>query len=413
MSKGMKYSRFITRLRKTAWYSRIRQHLPMRRPAYVNDRDKINDAEIVKIDWPDQVKKPLIGIVQDNETFPRWTKYCRFLDNNLFNYVLYDLHAHDWIEKAEKLDIIIGISSSEVWDLDEFRRKYYFLEKFQGKTCYPSAEHVNLYEDKMLEAYLARVYGFPFANTYISHNEADALAITENLNYPSISKISPASGSVGVELVHSQKEARKIVNRAFSAVGRNTFTAHFRQKNYIYFQDFIPNDGYDIRVIVAGNWLFGYYRKVLAGDFRASGMNLVEKRELPETALRIAYQVNKVVNSPMLVVDMVHGLDDKYYIIEFSPICQMEFPEQLHVNGVPGVYVFDSDDAYHFEKGRYWVHELALKEFLINHYLPKFCNNTTAIDQTLLLSNPTSTNELSHIVSLGDSLISSQSDAYQ
>jgi hypothetical protein len=68
---------------------------------------------------------------------------------------------------------------------------------------------------------------------------------------------------------------------------------------------------------------------------------------------------------------MLHGLDDEYYIVEFSPLCQMETPAQLMVDGVPGAYVFDDDESYHFEPGRYWVHELALREFLLNDYLPR------------------------------------------
>ncbi len=68
---------------------------------------------------------------------------------------------------------------------------------------------------------------------------------------------------------------------------------------------------------------------------------------------------------------MIHGDDGKTYIIEFSPTCQMESPEQLHVNGVPGAYILDTDGSIHFEPGKYWVHELALREFLMHDYLPK------------------------------------------
>ena len=343
---------------------------------YADDRDKINDAEVVKIDWPDRVKRPIFGIVRDYEGFPRWTKYCRFLDNNSFDYDLYNLHAHDWIEKAGKYDIIIGFISSELPHLQEMREKYYFLEKFLGKTTYPSADHAVLYENKNLEAYLSQVQGFPFVNTYVSHEENDAIRLIEHLTYPVVSKIVPGSGSMGVELVGTLKHGRRIVEQAFSRIGRESHLVYFRQKDYVHFQDYVSNDGYDIRAIVVGNWVFGYYRKVLEGDFRASGMNLVEKRELPEEAMKIALKVNETVKSPMLVVDMVHGLDGQYYIIEFSPVCQMEFPEQLHVKGVPGVYVFDGE-AFHFEKGRYWVHELALREFLLTSYLPKMLSRPT------------------------------------
>jgi glutathione synthase/RimK-type ligase-like ATP-grasp enzyme len=179
----------------------------------------------------------------------------------------------------------------------------------------------------------------------------------------------PGSGSLGVELVRDRKQARKIVQQAFSMTGRATHSLYFRQKNYVYFQEYIPNDGYDIRVLIIGNWVFGYYRKVLEGDFRASGMNIIEKRELPEEAIRIAWKTNQVIKSPMLVVDLVHGLDGKYTIIEFSPICQVEKPAQLAIRDIPGAYIIENEGIRYIE-GKFWVHEVALREFLQKDDLP-------------------------------------------
>ena len=136
----------------------------------------------------------------------------------------------------------------------------------------------------------------------------------------------------------------------------------------MYFQEYVPNDGYDIRIIVIGDNVFGYYRKAPPGDFRASGMGVVEKRKLPLEAMKISRKVNAVLKSPMLVVDLLRGNDGQYYIIEISPICRIDTPEQLLVDGRPGVYVFDDENTYHFKEGRYWVQELALKEFFRTIY---------------------------------------------
>ena len=186
-----------------------------------------------------------------------------------------------------------------------------------------------------------------------------------------VSKVNPSSGSVGVELLRTPGEARRIIKRAFSRNGRKIYVPHFRQSHYVYFQEFVPNDGYDIRVVVVGNRAFGYYRKVPRGDFRASGMNTWEKRALPEAAVRIAWTAYQAIRSPLLAVDMVHGLDGAYRIIEFSVVFQNETPEQLMVDGVPGAYVIGNDDAIRFEKGRFWVDELAIREFFLRDYLPQ------------------------------------------
>jgi glutathione synthase/RimK-type ligase-like ATP-grasp enzyme len=352
-------------------YARMRQYFPMREYSYLDDRDKINDAEVVKIEWPKNVVKPRVGIVRDIGIYPRWTKYSRFLDNNSFEYELFDIHSNDWIEKSNRFGIIIGIVSSDQYHLEELQKKYYFLENYLGKICFPNTSHAFLYENKSFEAYFSRLFNLPYANTYISHSKEDAIALINSLKYPFVSKVDPSSGSVGVELVRTPHQARKIIEQAFSRNGRKVHVNYFRQKNYIYFQEFIPNDGYDIRVHLVDKWAFGYYRKVLGGDFRASGMDLKEKREIPEEAIRIAWNANKYIKSPLLVVDMVHGLDGKYTIVEFSPVCRITTPEELQVQGIPGVYIIEDDGSIHFEKGRYWIHELALREFLLNDYLPK------------------------------------------
>jgi len=355
---------------KTNLYCRIRKYLPMRAPGFFDDRMLIEDAEVIKIEWPEDIEKPRIGIVQDYGPYPRWTKYCRFLENNGLRYELYNIHAQDWLENAAKYDVVIGISSNEFSHLQELRRKYFALETYYGKMCYPSTAHLTLYEDKSLEAYISNVVGLPFIKTHISHDKSDALRIIEKLKYPVVCKNESSSGSVGVELVHNIRRAKRIVEKAFSKRGRSTHLLYCRQKDYVYFQDFVPNDGYDLRAIVTGNRGFGYYRKVLSGDFRASGMNLVERRGLPEEPVRMAWEANKVIKSPVLVVDMLHGLDGRFYVIEYSPICEVNTPVQLQVGDDPGAYILEEGGSMRFEKGRYWLHDLALREFLVHYYLP-------------------------------------------
>ncbi len=368
MLKALMEQATVKRVRKSMLFARLRQHLPMRDVGYVDDRGQIEDADEVRMDWPARVPKPRIGLVRDLEQFPRWTKYRRFLETNGFPFDGYDIHAHDWIEQAGRFDAVIGIVSNEINSLEEMRVKYHFLETVLGKRCYPSAAQALLYEDKCLEAYLAQVRGLPFARTLISHSKDDALAMLGGLRYPLVSKINHSSGSMGVELVRTPRKARRIVEQAFSRGGRPIHVPWSRQKNYVYFQEFIPNDGYDIRVVVVGNMVFGYYRKVPKGDFRASGMGAVEKRDLPEEAIRVAWNAHRHIRSPQLVVDMVHGSDGRYAIIELSLFFQVQLPEQLKVDGVPGVYIVGDDGGLRFEKGRYWVHELALRKFLQDEY---------------------------------------------
>ena len=357
------------KIRRSTFYHRFRHLvLPPKEPFVVDDRDQITaDAPPVLIEWPPSTCKPTVGVIQDYGDAPRWTKYCRFLEANAIPHHIYDIHARDWCSAAAAFDVIVGVDSCELFSLDEIRRKYYVLERHLHKKCYPRYEHVLLYEDKLLEAYLSQVYGLAFVRTYIYTCRREALAAAAELTYPLVSKRVPGAGSLGVELVRNYSQCRSIIQEAFSPCGRRTHWPYATQKGYVYFQDYVPNDGYDLRVIVVGTRMFGYYRKVPKGEFRASGMGLVEKRALPAEALRIAERVYGVLQSPMLVVDMLKDLEGQYHIIEISPFCKIETPEQLHVRGIPGYYVARGG-SYVFEEGRFWVHELALKEFFGREY---------------------------------------------
>lgn len=358
------------KIRKSILYTRLRQYFPMPDSLYTDDREQLDDSLILSMEWPDSIAKPRIGLVRDYLPYPSWTKYARFFEKNSIPYDIYPIHNQDWLERGREFDAIVGFPSNAAYHLEEVRKKYYLLEHDLGKICFPSAQHAFLYEDKRLEAYLSEIFDIPFAKAHISYDPTDAMNLVEELQYPVVSKIIPSSGSVGVELVRTKEQARKIVRQAFSHNGRKTHIVYSRQKNYVYFQDYIPNDGYDIRVIVIGDHVFGYYRKVPVGDFRASGMHHEEKRGLPIEAMRIARQANRAIKSPQLVVDCLRSTDGRYFVNELSPICQMSTLDQLQVDGTPGAYVFTDDDNYHFEAGSYWVHTLAIKEFLLNHYVP-------------------------------------------
>jgi hypothetical protein len=48
----------------------------------VDDRANTPRGEGVRLDWPDGVPKPHIGLVRDTDAFPYWTRYLRFLETN-------------------------------------------------------------------------------------------------------------------------------------------------------------------------------------------------------------------------------------------------------------------------------------------------------------------------------------------
>lgn len=210
---------------------------------------------------------------------------------------------------------------------------------------------------------MAQNVWFPVIETFISHSAPEALEKIQQLDYPLVTKVPVGAGSLGVELVKNAGEADAIVRQAFSPVGRTVYWPYFRQKDYIYFQKFTPNEGYDLRMIAVGNKVLGYYRDVPKGEFRASGMGIVRKGTLPDDAVQLAMDMIKKLDLVIAAIDMLRDSNGKFHIIEMSPLIQVDTPGQLHVDGVPGAYVFNSSGKFAFEPGKFWIQELALKEF--------------------------------------------------
>jgi hypothetical protein len=81
-----------------------------------------------------------------------------------------------------------------------------------------------------------------------------------------------------------------------------------REKGYVYFQDFIPNNNCDIRIIVIGDKAFGIKRMVRENDFRASGSGLIryEKENFDIKTVRLAFEISAKLHSQCIGYDFVY-----------------------------------------------------------------------------------------------------------
>jgi glutathione synthase/RimK-type ligase-like ATP-grasp enzyme len=331
----------------------------------VDDRDLIGTADQVLMDWPKHCPKPRVGLMRDRRKYPYWTKYERFLRNNEIPFDYYEAHRSNWLAAAGQFDVILWApEESTNYIMEEARRKTYILEKFYGKVCFPSLDTLMWNEDKLTQYELLRMNNFPVVETFISYDLCEILKKLPQLEYPLVTKFSTGAGSVAVELVKDRRHAERISKTIFSAVGRTTFWPFIRQKNYVYFQTFQPNEGYDLRVIVVGNIVMGYYRDVPKKEFRASGMHTVRWDAIPEDAIRLGRMVAKKFDDTILAVDMLRNPHDgKLYITELGAAFTIDTLGDLIVDGVKGIYVFNSLDEYSFQSGDYWTQELVLREF--------------------------------------------------
>lgn len=339
-----------------------------------DDSERLNNAEPVRMDWPLDRDKPRVGLVRDSDPRPYWTKFRRFLEANDIPYHFYEIHDSTWLEKAAGFDVIIWRPMNRPTELEEARRKIYLLEKKMGKICYPSYNEIRIYEDKIIQYELLKIHGFPIVETFISHSFRETKQAVRDFQYPVIHKMAVGSASVTVEKVCNVRQAERILRQAFSFMGRLNYWPYLRQKDIVYFQKFQPNNGKDIRIIVIGDYIQGYYRYVPQGEFRASGMEMGDywREDLPPEAIRLAYQVSQKLNSVMLGVDMLQDPEDgSFHLIELSNFIQIDDSDEGKESGRIGVYVRQADGSFEFREGRVWAQELAMKVFMERRWLDR------------------------------------------
>jgi len=93
-----------------------------------------------------------------------------------------------------------------------------------------------------------------------------------------------------------------------------------REKGYVYFQDFIPDNDSDTRVIVIGDKAFAIKRMVRKNDFRASGSGLIiYKKDVIDTrCIIISFEISEKLKFQCMAYDFVFDSENKPLIIEIS-----------------------------------------------------------------------------------------------
>ena len=326
----------------------------------------LEEANKVILDHPQNRKVGLVkdGIFHDLISIRAYyPKYERFLKNNNIKYEYYDILAHDWQDRAKQYDIIIWHTDSDPSTQEIAINKIYVLEKLMGKKCLPTFDEIWSYENKINAHYLFNQYSLPEIPTFVSHNKSDIGEYLNQAKFPIISKLDTGSASEGVEKIDTLSNSLSMLDKVFSFSGRKTYFDYKNQKNYVLFQEFMNDATFDLRIMVVGDKLFGYYRYPNKGDYKASGAGNYEKKEIDPIALDLAFKVKEKYRARFLATDLLYSKKyNQYFIIESSIFIGVDTCEQLVIDGKAGYYQRISEGQYEFCEGKYWVQELTLAE---------------------------------------------------
>lgn len=284
--------------------------------------------------------------------FPRWVKYCA---EHSIPYKIVDCYQSDIIEQLKGCDALLWHHYQVSYkDILKAKRVLFALEH-AGVKVFPDFKTGWHFDDKIAQKYLFEALGLPMVKSYHFVEKTDALKWAESTVFPKVFKLKGGAGSMNVKLVKDKKEALKLINQSFSRgfsgydrlgalkerFGRfkqgkdslldvvKSFYRVFSPPLYakmmgrlrfeVYFQEFIPNNDSDIRVIVVGNKAFAIKRLVRKNDFRASGSGniLYDKELFDDSLIEKSFEFSKKLGTQVVAFDYVF-YNNQPLIVEIS-----------------------------------------------------------------------------------------------
>jgi glutathione synthase/RimK-type ligase-like ATP-grasp enzyme len=224
-----------------------------------------------------------------------------------------------------------------------FAKQLLFSLEQSGKLVYPNWRTCWSFDDKLGQKYQLEALKLPLIPSFSFYSKTDALNWAKEYMFPAVFKLRGGAGSSNVKLIRSKQEAIRNINKAFGKgfrqynplVGlKEAFRkfmkndgdfkeiikeiAHIvypywieqskgREKGYVYFQQFIPDCSFDIRVQFVGNKSYAMKRYVRKNDFRASGGGNIDYdgSKIPVEAIKLSFEIARTLDMQTLAVDLI------------------------------------------------------------------------------------------------------------
>lgn len=287
-----------------------------------------------------------------NSFSERWVRYC---EQNHIPFKLVNCYQTNIIQQLEDCDALLWHHyQASPKDL-LFAKELLFSLEQAGKTVFPNFNTGWHFDDKLGQKYLLEALNIPLVPSYAFFSKEEALDWARNTTFPKVFKLRRGAGSQTVQLARNRQKAEQLIRQAFSKgfplydplsnlkerwrkyrAGKTTLTDVVKgvarlayrpqftkvagnEKGYAYFQDFIPENDCDIRVIVIGERAFAIKRPVRPNDFRASGGGeiLYEKKHFDESTIGLSFEIAEKLKSQCVAFDFVY-LQGNPLLVEIS-----------------------------------------------------------------------------------------------
>ena len=283
----------------------------------------------------------------------RWIAYC---EKNHIDYKIVNAYDTNIVEQVTDCDAFMWHHFHNSYKDALFAKQLLFSLQQAGKRVFPDFNTGWHFDDKVGQKYLLEAIGAPLVPSYVFYTKKEALKWAETTEFPKVFKLRGGAGATNVRLAKTKKDARRFIKRAFGKgfaqkdfwyffidkckrykngmtnfkdvmkafarlfVGNQFVKMRAPEKGYVYFQDFIPNNTFDLRVYVVSHRAFSIKRMVRKGDFRASGSGslIYDKAQLDERCVQIAFQVANALKAQSAALDFVFDSNNQPEIVEIS-----------------------------------------------------------------------------------------------
>ncbi|WP_288651618.1 hypothetical protein [uncultured Parabacteroides sp.] len=293
-----------------------------------------------------------IAIHNSGSFSPRWIAYC---ESHNIDYKIVNVYDCDIVSQLSDCDAVMWHHHHANYKDVLFAKQLLFSLQMGGKKVFPDFHTGWHFDDKVGEKYLLESIDAPLVPSYVFYSEKEALNWVNNTIFPKVFKLRGGAGASNVLLAHTPNEAKKFIKKAFGR-GYSQYSPwnnlkerwrkyrsgnvgfdevikgiyrfickpefdrmHGKEKGYVYFQDFMPNNTYDTRIIViGGKYAFGEKRYVRENDFRASGSGVFSYDEVDENFVKVAFSTAKKIHAQSVAFDFIYDLERNPKIVEIS-----------------------------------------------------------------------------------------------
>lgn len=295
----------------------------------------------------------MIGIHNSKGLFSdRWIAYCTA---NGIPFKIIDCFSTDIVSQLSDCDTVMWHFNHKGPRESKFAKQLLFALESSGKKVFPDFNTVWHFDDKVAQKYLLEAINAPLAPSFVFYSKQEVTQWIDNTSFPKVFKLRNGAGSDNVRLVSSREEALRLISKAFGRGFRqynaldnlrerirkyNTSRTNLwdvvrglvrlfvttrydrvtpRESGYIYFQDFIPGNDHDIRVVVIGDKAFAIKRMVRRNDFRASGSGeILYERDLFDVGtIGLSFDISSKLGFQCMAYDYVY-LERQPILVEIS-----------------------------------------------------------------------------------------------